>query len=234
VTTNQPYSAWGTYLINLKNTRNLNWDALAKQMHVSTPTLRASLYLNPPTNVETVKKFAGFVSMHVETVYQMMGVPSIGPITHVGEAPATYHPDEYIWVPFIDIPASAGSGTIADNSAFRKPEPFKKIWITEVLKANPQNLHFMYVEGDSMEPTLLNGEMILIDTNAQVRKHLRDQVYVVRSNGNIFVKRIQISFDKTIKLISDNPRHLPETIDLSDQSQDFEVLGRVLWTGRKL
>jgi phage repressor protein C with HTH and peptisase S24 domain len=40
---------------------------------------------------------------------------------------------------------------------------FRRSWIHHSLKASPSQLRIMHVEGDSMAPTLLDGDTVLVD-----------------------------------------------------------------------
>lgn len=45
---------------------------------------------------------------------------------------------------------------------------FRQSWIRHKLKASPAQLRIMHVEGDSMAPTLLGGDAVLVDMTRQL------------------------------------------------------------------
>ncbi|MGY6550229.1 MAG: N-6 DNA methylase [Roseinatronobacter sp.] len=50
---------------------------------------------------------------------------------------------------------------------------FRRSWIRNSLKASPSQLRIMHVEGDSMAPTLLSGDAVLVDmTRRAPKEHL--------------------------------------------------------------
>ena len=77
------------------------------------------------------------------------------------------------------------------------------------------------VKGDSMEPTLFNGDIIICDLGGYDGT---DGIYTIIYKGNGFVKRLQRTSDG-VKIISDN-RHYDPMFE-SAQSDDFRVIGKV-------
>jgi transcriptional regulator with XRE-family HTH domain len=80
------------------------------------------------------------------------------------------------------------------------------------------------VAGDSMEPTLADGDVIIVDT-AQNRIDVSG-IYVVELQGNLLVKRVQLRIDGSLVLKSDNPAYEPETIQ-AGAAHTLRVLGRM-------
>ena len=80
-----------------------------------------------------------------------------------------------------------------------------------------------YIKGDSMSPTILNGDLVIcrkIESYAFVEEN---ELYVlITTSGTVFVKRIQKIRDRNskviqLKLISDNFRnHKPFKISTND------------------
>ena len=62
----------------------------------------------------------------------------------------------------------------------------------------------------------------------------RDGIYVLRMDGALLVKRLQRLPGGIIKVGSDNPLYDPFEIDLSKIGDTVSVIGRVVWTGRRL
>lgn len=88
----------------------------------------------------------------------------------------------------------------------------------------------MDVRGDSMEPTLKDGDTVLID---QSEKEILDgRIYVVTLGDELRVKRVQKGWDGIV-LTSDNPRYSDIHIAARDL-EAFTVHGRVRWVGKML
>lgn len=88
----------------------------------------------------------------------------------------------------------------------------------------------MDIRGDSMEPTLKDGDTVLID---QSEKEILDgRIYVVTLGDELRVKRVQKGWDGIV-LTSDNPRYSDIHIAARDL-EAFKVHGRVRWVGKML
>jgi phage repressor protein C with HTH and peptisase S24 domain len=153
----------------------------------------------------------------------LLGAPSAG---ESGDST-----DGMIKVPRLDVGASAGHGSIADGEAAVSHIEFDPKWLRELCKAGTNKLSFIRVQGDSMSPTLADGDDILVD-GADGAERLRDGIYVLRREDALMVKRLAINpFAARATITSDNPAY-PEwkDIDLST----LAIIGRVVWAGRRL
>lgn len=103
---------------------------------------------------------------------------------------------------------------------------FSYDWLSRNLHHTTGDIVTIQVAGDSMSPTLIDGETIMIDRG--VREIEVDGIYVVHLGGRRLVKRIQRKFDGTLVIISDNQAYERETISRG-HVQDVVVLGRMVW-----
>src|SRR3546814_9741351 len=75
------------------------------------------------------------------------------------------------------------------------------------LGADPRALSIIRVAGDSMAPTLSDGDDILVD-GGDAAGRLRDGIYVLRMDDALMVKRIaRAPGPGRIAVISDNPHY---------------------------
>jgi hypothetical protein len=133
-------------------------------------------------------------------------------------------------VPRLDVGASAGAGGLADEEPELSPFAFDAAWLRR-LSAAPQRLAIIRVEGDSMTPTLLPGEEIMVDSSDAVDR-LRDGIYVLRRDGVLLVKRvIRTTRRDSVTIVSDNPAYATET-EVAIAS--LLIVGRVLWAARQI
>jgi phage repressor protein C with HTH and peptisase S24 domain len=96
----------------------------------------------------------------------------------------------------------------------------------------PRELALIAAEGESMEPTIRAGELLLFD-RSEHGKRPRDGIFIVRLEGSMMVKRLQPMPGLTIAVSSENPAFQPFLIRL-DEATDFEILGRVVVVFRRL
>lgn len=81
--------------------------------------------------------------------------------------------------------------------------------------------------GDSMEPTIGRYDHCLIDMRqCEIRG---DGIYWLQIEGTYFLKRVAVNYDRSITLLSDNPRYPPQPVprDILDSAR---VIGRVIRT----
>lgn len=144
---------------------------------------------------------------------------------------------DYAHIPLHDALLAAGGGS--DNSSEQVIDQlaFRRDWLKRIgVAASAARL--ARVHGDSMQPTLWPGDMILIDTqrNApQIRaRDSRDQrrspVYAMLDHGEARVKRIERPSADLMMLISDNPDYAPELRQGADM-RAIQIIGKVVWWG---
>ncbi|MCA0209508.1 MAG: peptidase S24 [Proteobacteria bacterium] len=161
-----------------------------------------------------------------------LGVPEAmlgGPMQRVA-SPARVRGPGMILVPKLAIGASAGAGASVDGEAVEGEVAFDPKWLRD-LGADPRALSIIRVEGDSMAPTLDDGDDILVD-GGDAAARLRDGIYVLRMDDVLMVKRVaRAPGQGRISVISDNP-HYRSWDDLPMAS--VQLVGRVVWTGRRV
>jgi len=140
---------------------------------------------------------------------------------------AKYGETEFVLIPRVSGEISAGGGMIADNTIEIRVA-FRRDWIER--KGDPKNMSLIRVSGDSMEPSLLSGDLVLIDHN---RNFIDPQggIYAIAAGNIIMIKRLQVNFlTNRIKVISDNPRYDPAEIE----QDKIRINGKVIWYGREI
>ncbi len=133
---------------------------------------------------------------------------------------------EWADVPRLAIGASAGPGSLADGETVFDTIRFSNRWL-RTMGLQPGNLSTIVVSGDSMEPTLRDGDEILVDRTLRPR---RDGIHVVRLGDGLLVKRLDTARSGVIVLISDNAAYPP----VECVPQDVEIIGRVVWKGGRI
>lgn len=157
--------------------------------------------------------------------------PSLGRVHLETKSSKVEAPNGFILVPHYQVDASAGNGTLVHSEQIVDYLAFKADWVRNTLGVAQKDLALISVKGDSMEPVLSNEDLILVDMR---RSHVEDNaIYVLRLNGSLLVKRIQHKLDGSLYVMSDNPRYETEVVS-ADRSGDLNVLGRVVWSGRRM
>jgi phage repressor protein C with HTH and peptisase S24 domain len=137
---------------------------------------------------------------------------------------------DLVAVPVYDVRASAGPGTVPTDDAAPSRVAFQAGWLRELTGGSPAKLSIIQVKGDSMTPTLADGDDILVDQGDGAER-LRDGIYVLRNDDMLNVKRIAVNpVDRSLEVRSDNPAYPA----FKAEPGAIEVIGRVVWAGRRI
>jgi phage repressor protein C with HTH and peptisase S24 domain len=130
----------------------------------------------------------------------------------------------------LDLGASAGPGALDAEEIARGSMAFDPSWLRRLGVGDAALLSLIRVEGDSMSPTLSDGDEILVDGGDSASR-LRDGIYVLRIDDALVVKRLALGPGKRVSVRSDNDAY-PGWPDCDPSSID--LVGRVIWSGRRI
>ncbi|WP_257555087.1 S24 family peptidase [Sphingobium sp. CFD-2] len=105
---------------------------------------------------------------------------------------------------------------------------FSRDWIRIYTGASPDHLYFAQGIGDSMAPTILDSDLLLIDASEQTL-HLADKIWACAYGNSGMVKRLRQMADGSVKIMSDNQNVRDEIA----YDNELHVLGRVVAIVRK-
>ena len=122
--------------------------------------------------------------------------------------------------------ASAGNGSVTDvdDDAVVGYMAFEASWL-RAIGLRPGNATVISVDGDSMSPTLVDGDLILVDTSL-VERHVSG-VYVIVKGRTLHVKRLHFLLDGSIEIRSDNADYKTETMCGAEFDQ-LHIVGRMV------
>ncbi|MBN8808506.1 MAG: S24 family peptidase [Sphingomonas sp.] len=136
--------------------------------------------------------------------------------------------DDMVAVPRIDAEAAAGPGRLVEDDRIVGEERIDPRVVAR-LGVTPGALTMIVARGESMEPTIADGDALFVDT-ADRRLSSRAGLFVLRLDGALLVKRVaRIGFD--LHIASDNPvtpAIAPVRADRAD------IVGRVVRLTRSL
>lgn len=163
---------------------------------------------------------------------QRLGGPPPAPALRVADAASgvARTAADLVTVPALAIGASAGPGALVEDRAAARPLGFDPGWLRGLTGGGIAGLSMIRVDGDSMRPTLQDGDDILVD-RADAADRLRDGIYVLRLDDGLLVKRVRRDpASGRIDAISDNGDH-PSVY--GRDPADVHIVGRVVWAGRR-
>lgn len=179
-----------------------------------------------------------------------LGPMYVGKDTHGGEAPAkddsapvplqgppqaaspddeVCDPEEFAFIPKVKAVPRMGPQGLETGGEVEGYYAFRQEWLRR--KGNITHMRLMRVAGDSMEPTLRDGDSVLIDESQ--KDIVYGKIYVVGIDDGVVVKRLDKSPGKLV-LLSDNRRDYPPLEVCLDESTDVRIVGRVIWMAREI
>ena len=123
---------------------------------------------------------------------------------------------------FSDINASAGGGSDNEYEEIEELEIPEEFVFMLGGERELKNIEAINVTGDSMEPTFSYNDIVFI--NRSKTDLQRGGIFTIRTEGGLFIKRVQQRIDGKVDIISDNKVYSTQTLD----PNEIEVIGRVV------
>jgi phage repressor protein C with HTH and peptisase S24 domain len=128
----------------------------------------------------------------------------------------------------LDLVASAGPGALAEDDRAQGSDYFDPRLLVS-LGVNADRSAALRARGDSMAPTIEDGDLMLVDESDR-RVTARGAIFVIRIEGALMVKRVARA-GEALKITSDNPGF---PVMLPRRPDGVDVVGRVVWLSRSL
>lgn len=206
-------------LENLVRERRIEYSALSRLLGRNPAYIQQFLKRGSPRNLDPEDRqvLARFFGIDEE----VLGGPPSGKTSR----------EPLIEIPLLDVQASAGHGALTEVEAHYSRFGFDERWLKNLTASRPNSLSVIRVDGDSMEPTLSDGDEVMIDRSDNGQR-LHDGIYVLRSDDTLVIKRVALGPQgRQISIVSDNQAY-PSWHDVERRS--INIIGRVLWFGRKV
>lgn len=128
----------------------------------------------------------------------------------------------------IDLRYGLG-GTYNDGFVSTEKRKFSRAWLRHVTPTSPDQLFWATGDGDSMEPTIRSGEVVLID-RTQITPRSGDGIWAIGFGEVTMIKRLRPMPDGSVTILSDNQFVPPVTA----VDGEMHVIGRVVAVVRRL
>ena len=239
-----------TYLYNLSK---LSKTDFAKELGVSQPVVSnvltggrdvssniiKNVYLKYGINLETVVD-KNAIKESYETILKnedRKKVKDIYKILIQDDSNSVNVDSNLIRIPYFNVKAAAGDGIENFES---KPDGIYYFDRRLLPKIDTSNLSVITASGDSMDSgynkssDIKDGDLLIINRNDI--EPVDGGIYVLLfNNKDLRVKKIQMNYDGSFKIISNNPDYQPETYNPNSKDNKFEIriIGKVLWNGSR-
>lgn len=127
----------------------------------------------------------------------------------------------------IDLAYGLGA-TFADGPIGSELMHFPRQWVDAITSSPPALLTWTRGRGDSMLPTINDGDLILLD-RSQRRVTEQDALWAFTVGDLAAIKRLRIKGDRVV-VLSDNPAVPPD----EEPIDEVNIVARVVFVGRKI
>ena len=134
-------------------------------------------------------------------------------------------------IDILNVSACCGSGEEVNNEDVVGRLVMSNVDFRSMsLTSSPKNVKMIKAVGDSMSPTINDGDWCFVDVS--LNSAISDGVYLIKIKSGIAIKRLQLGFTDNVVVKSDNPCYDPENVNLTD----VNVVGKVIYVlnGRKV
>lgn len=213
----------GNRLQFLMKEQGLSQQALAERVGVKQPTINRLVH-----GEQGGTKFLHLIAAELGTTAHYL----------TGEIDEPYPEDGYrppakdinsVEVQEIDLAYGMGGQYLDDIPVKANTVRFTRDWLRNFTDAKPDDLFFARGIGNSMMPTILDSDIVLID-RSQDSMRMNDQIWALSFGGMGMIKRLRSMPDGSLRIMSDNASVR------EDRATDDEahLIGRVVAVVRKI
>ena len=206
-------SVWAA-IDRLANARGLSVSALAKAAGLDPTAFNKSKRLGPDGRPRwpSTESLAKIFDAANADVREFFGV--IDPATPKNAPPRA--------VPLIGL-AQAGSGGFFGDNGLPQGEAWDAVTFPA---AETKEIFAIEVQGSSMLPLYRDGDTLIVEPGAEVRKG--DRVVVKTKDGEVLAKLLARKTAKQVELLSLNPEHPNRQFEMAE----VEWIARIIWASQ--
>ena len=144
---------------------------------------------------------------------------------------ALVRPQGMVEVAGIDLNFGLGPAFMDQEIVEHQVEPllFPAAWLRQITTSAPEHLYWTTGVGNSMEPAIGDGDVILID-RSKIGSSFGDLYWAIAYGQTGMIKRLRPMPDGSVKILSDNQNVPPETA----YDGELHIFGRVVAVVKKI
>lgn len=162
-----------------------------------------------------------------ETTLALAGIRADGSIEQTPEALAARL--DAVMLPELDVGYSMGGGSDLSDYPEVQSVPFSRAWLRSLTQSPASSLFVARGDGDSMTPTLMDQDIVIIDRSQKTMRQ-QDRIWAVSYGGFGMIKRLRALPDGSLQINSDNPAVTPI---IAVDGEAF-IIGRVVAIVRRI
>ena len=129
----------------------------------------------------------------------------------------------------VDLALGMGATYLDGTAEVKGHAPFRKEWLRGLYQGPVSALKVVQGRGDSMEPTIRDGDIVLIDTSSRILDD-QDVIWAVSYGDLGMIRRLRKLPSGAFLMSPDNPVVRPtEAYD-----GELHIMGRVIFIGRRM
>lgn len=134
--------------------------------------------------------------------------------------------EEWLELPMLAFRASGGRGALVFEGEGESFVMARRL--LDRLGVRPEHARALVLEGDSMRPTIGDGDTVVLDLSSD--RFIDGRIFAFTIGNEAYVKRLRRAPGRLL-MVSDNPDFPPEPIP---REEDFRIIGQVKWAERLL
>ncbi|WP_087865820.1 S24 family peptidase [Comamonas thiooxydans] len=140
--------------------------------------------------------------------------------------------EEFTEVKHVNVRFANGHGKVSYEEDDKPPLAFRTDFLRKLgIKAG--NAVVVEADGISNEPKITDGSVVLV--NKGDTEHLRGDFFAFRVHNKLLIKRLERLAGIGILATAENSNFKPKTkVYAGSDLDDFEIIGRAVWTGSLL
>lgn len=223
----------GSRLFRFRKAFNLTQTELANLVGASTSTISEVEAEKRPPSYEIVSGIVlHYPTLNAEWLLTGRGI-MLNDVTTVAvlsdqEPDGLHGKGEVVRIPFFpDVSAAAGAGAVPGDETEMSYFFMGEEILRDLYGAQSRRLVVFPIRGDSMDPILRSGELVLVELAQSGMFPLDDGIYVFSLDGAVMVKYLQ-KVPGGIEVVSTNKAFRTIKINFSDESINFSLIGRAI------
>jgi phage repressor protein C with HTH and peptisase S24 domain len=138
--------------------------------------------------------------------------------------PSGNFPQQSSGIPLLGF-AQAGAGGYFDDAGFPAGQGWEQVDFP-TQDADKNNVYALEVQGESMMPLYRDGDVLIVEPNAQIRKG--DRIVVRTKDGEVMAKILSRDTAQSIELLSLNPEHPNRQF----AKTEIDWTARIIWASQ--
>jgi len=131
------------------------------------------------------------------------------------------------FVPMAEAKLNAGGGHVVISEQYGELYAFRKDWLRTVA-SSVSKIVLMTVEGESMTPTISDGDTVMVDMG---RTRIKSgSIFAIGIEDTIIIKRLEYLVNGKIRIISDNRQ---EYAPYDADTKEIRIIGEVIWCAKQ-